>query len=404
MMVMLQEIWDFKLPEGQKLEYKQYVFDKGQFKNLDDSKKRKLGQVISSFANADGGSVILGIAEDENHNPSALVDVGIDQKSFESWEQSFRQYISSKIKPVIYGIDCYIDQVENVNLIKIDIPKSINKPHAINNGSKDELFIRYGNMTNPMLLDDLRNAFEDKNITENKIIGFKNERLSMILGNEIFEDLDNDSVLVIHIIPEVSTKLNNYVDLRKAEHNQKLDVFSPTGMGGGYRKGNAVYNMDGLMIFYESFNNAPSSYTQLFHNGSLEMTEVRLMNRTNDVDGKDYIYDWYELEKLLASKIYTLSKVMKDIQIQKPYYVFTTLLNVKGKQSRGSFDLYPDKPINRNVVHSVPAYIKEDTNFESALFPLLTSLANAFGVKNSGMYLEDGTPNIERFDFIPYRN
>ncbi len=402
-MVTLQEIWDFKLPEGQKLEYKQYVFNNGQFKNLEDNKKRKLGQVISSFANANGGSVILGVAEDENHDPSTLVDVGIDQKSFESWEQSFRQYISSKIKPVIYGIDCYIEQIENVNLIKIDVPKSLNKPHAINNGSKDELFIRYGNMTNPMLLDDLRNAFEDKNITENKIISFKNERLSMILGDEIFEDLDNDSVLVIHIIPEVSTKLNYYVNLRKAEQNQKLDVFSPTGMGGGYRRGNAVYNMDGLMIFYESFSNAPSSYTQLFHNGSLEITEVRLMNRTDDVDGKDYIYDWYEFEKLLASKIYTLSNVMKDVQIQKPYYVFTTLLNVKGKQSLG-FDLYPDKPINRNIVHSVPAYIKEDMNFESALFPLLTSLANAFGVKNSGMYLEDGSPNMERFDFITYRN
>lgn len=224
-MVTLQETWDLKLPEGQKLEYKQYIFTDGKFKSLEDNQRRKLSQVISSFANSDGGSIIIGIAEDENHNPSKLNDVGVDQKSFENWEQSFRQYISSKIKPVIYGVECYIEQVEGVNLIKIDVPRSLNKPHAINNGSKDELYIRYGNMTNPMLLDDLRNAFGDKNITENKINNFKNERLSMILGDEIFDDLNNNSALVIHIIPETSTKLDNYVDLKKAEQDQNLDVF-----------------------------------------------------------------------------------------------------------------------------------------------------------------------------------
>lgn len=277
---------------------------------------------------------------------------------------------------------------------------SLTKPHAINNGSKDELYIRYGNMTNPMLLDDLRNAFEDKNITENKIINFKNERLNMLLGNEILDDLDNDSTLVIHIIPEVSMKLNNYVDLRKADHNQKLDVLSPTSMGGGSRRGNAVYNMDGLMIFYESFSNAPNSYTQLFHNGSLEITEVRMMNQTNDRDGKNYIYNWYKLEKILANKVYNLSYVMKELQIPKPYFVFATLLNVKGKQTLSDYELHPEKPITRNVVQSVPAYLNEEVSFESALFPLLTSLSNAFGVKNSGMYLEDGSPNTERFDFV----
>jgi len=398
-MVTLQEIWDLKLPGGQKLEYKQYTFTDGKFKNLEDNQKRKLSQVISSFANSDGGSLIIGIAEDDSHNPSTLNDVGVDQKSFENWEQSFRQYISSKIKPVIYGVECYIDQIEGVNLIKIDVPRSLNKPHAINNGSKDELYIRYGNMTNPMLLDDLRNAFGDKNITENKIKNFKNERLSMILGDEIFDDLNNNSALVVHIIPEASTKLDNYVDLKKAEQDQNLDVFSPTKMG-GFRRGNVIYNMDGIMVFYESSNNNLSSYTQLFHNGSLEATEVRLMNHINDVDGKSYIYNWYKFEKLLANKIYSLSKVIEKAHISKPYYVFTTLLNVKGKQSFGDVGLYPESPIKRNIVHSVPSYINEEKNFASSLYPLLTSLANVFGIKNSSMYFEDGTPNMERFDFI----
>lgn len=254
-------------------------------------------------------------------------------------------------------------------------------------------------MTNPMLLDDLRNAFGDKNITENKINNFKNERLSMILGDEIFDDLNNSSALVIHIISEASTKLDNYIDLKKAEKDQNLDVFSPTKIGSG-RRGNVIYNMDGIMVFYESFNSNLSSYTQLFHNGSFETTEVRLRNRTNDTNGKSYIYNRYEFEKLIANKIYSLSKVMEKADISKPYYVFTTLLNVKGKQSIGDFELYPESPIKRNIVHFVPSYINEEKNFAPSLYPLLTSLTNAFGIKNSSMYFEDGTPNMERFDFI----
>lgn len=399
----LQEVWDLKLPESQNLEYKRYVFDGGKFKSLTEKEKNKLGQVISSFANSDGGSIIIGITEDENHNPSILTDVGVNNEEFENWEQSFRQYISSKIKPVIYGIDCYIEQVEDKNLIKIDVPMSLTKPHAINNGSKDELYIRYGNMTNPMLLDDLRNAFEDKNITENKIINFKNERLSMILGNEILGDLDNNSALVIHIIPETSVKLNNYIDLKKAEDKQKLDVFSPTPLG-GIRRGNVIYNMDGLFVHYEAFNVLPNSYTQLFHNGSLEVTEVRLMNQLNESDNKSYIYDWWKLERLLVSKIYSLTNVMQEIQISKPYYVFVTLLNVKERQSLGYLELYPEKPITRNIAKSVVAYITEESSFEESLYPLLTSLANVFGLKNSGMYSEDGTPIMDQFDFISKNN
>lgn len=48
---------------------------------------------------------------------------------------------------------------------------------------------------------------------------------------------------------------------------------------------------------------------------------------------------------------------------------------------------------------ATPIYNKEK-NFATSLYPLLTSLANAFGTKNSSMHFEDGTPNMERFDFI----
>lgn len=49
-----QEIWDNKLSEGQQLEYKEFSFNNGKFKDLSDNHKTKLMQIISSFANTEG--------------------------------------------------------------------------------------------------------------------------------------------------------------------------------------------------------------------------------------------------------------------------------------------------------------------------------------------------------------
>lgn len=394
----LADIWEQKQPEGQRLEYKSYEFDDGKFNSIKEKERNKFAQVISSMANAEGGTIIIGIREDEDKNPSKIVDVGVNSNDFETWQQSFRQYMSSRIKPVIYGIDCTLKELEGQNLIQIDIPNSVNKPHAFNNGSKDELFIRYGNMTNPMLLDDLRDAFENKSMIENKIINFKNERLSMILGNEIIGDLEGQAGLALHIIPESSMRLNSYIDVKEARLNQNIDIFSPASRH-IYRAGKENFNMDGLLIQYKSFGKTKASATQLFHNGGLEAFELRLMNMLNEANQKNYIFDWEKLEKILAERIYTYSVALEELNIPRPYYIFVTLFNVKGMQSKGSFELYPEEPISRNIVKLAPGFLI-DGKFEDEIAPILNSLANTFGIEKSAMYLNDGEADSSKFDFL----
>lgn len=258
---------------------------------------------------------------------------------------------------------------------------SLTKPHAVNNSSRDDLYIRYGNMTTPMLFEDIRNAFDEKNITENKIINFKNERLSMILGGEIAGDLEGDTAMLIHIIPQTSMKLNSYTDLSKAETNHKIDVFSPTSRS-IMRRGYVSYNMDGLLVSYESSKKI-AAYTQFFHNGSLEITEIRMMNMDRENRNEKFIYSWLKLEEMLINKVRDFTEVMSELEIPKPYLVFVTLLNTKGKQSQGDFENYPIKPFIRNVIHSMPAFIIENDNYLNSMYPLITSLSNTFGLKDS---------------------
>lgn len=392
------DIWEQKQPEGQNLEYKSYEFSDGKFNGISDKEKSKLAQVISSMANAEGGTIIIGIREDNDKNPSILIDIGVTLKQFETWQQSFRQYMSSRVKPIIYGIDCEIIELEGKNLIQIDVPNSLSKPHALNNGSKDEFYIRYGNMTHPMLLDDLRDAFEDKSLIENKIINFKNERLSMVLGNEVIGDIDGQAGMILHIIPESSMHLNSYIDLRKAKLNEKLDLFSPPNKRTS-KLGRVDFNMDGLLVHYKSIGSPNNSTAQIFHNGIIEVLEFRLMNMWDEYNKKNFIFDWTVIEKTLAERLYNYSVLLQEMNISKPYYIFLTLFNVKGRQSLWDFDLYPEKPLSRNIIKLAPGFILEE-EFEKEIAPILNSFANTFGMEKSTMYFDDGTPNPLKFDFI----
>ena len=64
--------------------------------------------------------------------------------------------------------------------------------------------------------------------------------------------------------------------------------------------------------------------------------------------------------------------------------------NIKNKRSIGDFELHPVKPFPRSVINSLPAYITEDIDNADSLYPLMSSLANAFGFKSSGIYTEEG--------------
>lgn len=139
-MVNIENILNEKLQEGQHLEYKDYYFENGKFNSLGQKQKNTLAKEICAFANAEGGTIVIGISEDKNHNPTEYSDTGVNQETFEQWEQSFRLFCKSKIRPVVHGIKCKLIDKDGNNLISIEVPKSIIKPHAFYDGNRDDFF------------------------------------------------------------------------------------------------------------------------------------------------------------------------------------------------------------------------------------------------------------------------
>lgn len=389
--MIVQDIIEDRIQENQMLEYKSYKFEDGKFKSLTEKEKAKLAKEITSFANADGGEIIIGIGEDSHHNPTEIIDVGVNDENFEEWEQSFRLYIKSKIKPIIHGINCKLEKVDDKNVIIIKINKSIVKPHAFFDGNKDEFFIRYGNICNNMSLEDLEQSFSNKELLKSNITKFRDNRIGMILNDEIVGNISEKTILVVHIIPVWSMNINSLIDIRKVKYNSNLDVFSPTPFGDG-RRGTDSYNTDGLLINY-GFGELPTmSYTQLFNNGCIESSEIRLMNVLRD--NENIIYKWTELENILYKRIFDFSKILEEYNIPKPYNVFVSILNGKSKRTLLSDFNDRSKPLSRDIIKSIPAYLNDDLSFEESMYPLFRNLSNAFGKENSSLYNEDGSLKI----------
>ncbi len=89
--------------ENKELEYKDYSFTDGK---ISDKQKDKFMKEIAAFANTNGGTIIIGMQEDENRLPVQLSGAGLSIKEFDNWLSSFRQLVLSCIRPHLHGIEC----------------------------------------------------------------------------------------------------------------------------------------------------------------------------------------------------------------------------------------------------------------------------------------------------------
>lgn len=364
----LQSLIDNQVLENKELEYKDYSFAGGKLA-LDEKQKHTFMKEISAFANTNGGVLVIGIQEDENRLPVKLNGVGMGLKDFDNWLSSFKQLVLSRIRPHLHGIDCVPIEIDNGNIaIVISVPKSYARPHSFWDGNKDEFFMRHSNGIAYMDIDDLRRAFLYTNGLQDKIRAFRRERISLILANECVGDLGNLAKLVIHIIPEWSFELGNFVELKKIKND--FFVYPLSGNGFSHR-----YNADGYCIYdIDRQTNRVNAYTQFFHNGIIEATEIRCISGHLDKG----VSDWFPLRNDFKRIVSDYGKHLEMLSVPKPWHISATLLNAKGYVTNTVGGM--SEPIERDIVNSLEGICTEDHSIDEAIKPVFDSLSNAFGI------------------------
>lgn len=367
----LHALIENKVLESKEIEYKDYVFTDGK---INEKHKDKLIKEIVAFANANGGTIIIGMQEDENRLPVRLNGTGISIKDFDDWLSSFRQLVLARIRPHLHGIECHPVAIEDDSLVVvINIPKSYARPHSFWDGNKDEFYIRYANGISYMDIDDLRKGFLYSSGIQTQIRQFCKDRISMILSNECVGDLGDGAKIVFFILPEWSLELGNTIDLSIVEKN--VTLFLPiSGYGCDSR-----YNADGYCIFANNFETETiNSYVQIFHNGIIEAVEIRLFSLNNMQE----VYNWFETVKIITDSIKRYCNLLDQSNVPKPWHISSTILNGKGYYAKyGLFN--SSKRLERDIINSQDGIITEDISIDEALKPVFSSLSNAFGLRSS---------------------
>ena len=368
----LQDLIENKVFENKELEYKDYSFTDGK---IPDKQKDKFMKEVAAFANTNGGTIIIGMQEDENRLPIRLSGAGLSIKEFDNWLSSFRQLVLSRIRPHLHGIECVPVELSESNIaIAIYVPKSYARPHSFWDGNKDEFFMRYANGITYMDIDDLRKEFLYGNSIQDKIRQFRRDRISMITSNECIGDLGSKAKIIFHIIPEWSFELGNRIDLSELENNTS---FRPMyGSNWGYR-----YNADGYCIYRDDETKMIEGYTQVFHNGIIEAVEVQLMSEY----GEKQVYEWSEMQLVCKGALIEYGNIMERLHIPKPWHILATILNAKDYVANfewGELSL----PIERDLVYSLDGICTEDIQMKMALKPVFDSLSNAFGFAKSNVF------------------
>lgn len=95
----------------------------------DNRKKLEMARDVSAFANADGGQIVYGMTENEDHEPDGL-DAGLDPREYpEIW---FEQVLQSNVTPLLSAVKPRHVPLQNGRVaVVVDIPASKGDPHQV---------------------------------------------------------------------------------------------------------------------------------------------------------------------------------------------------------------------------------------------------------------------------------
>ncbi len=126
------------LPENKQLDYK-YMLPKNH---------EKFAKTIASFANALGGTIIIGVQDDKNDKPAPPF-LGIPYH--EKVRNSIEDIIKTNIDPVVFvDVNTCINKRGDRMFVVIDIPQSNLTPHLV--GKLKRAYIRTGQSSRPEMI------------------------------------------------------------------------------------------------------------------------------------------------------------------------------------------------------------------------------------------------------------
>jgi predicted HTH transcriptional regulator len=168
----LQALIDNQVGESLYLEYKTEVFDK-----RDDKKKLQFLGSVSTFANAAGGDLLVGVKAD-NGLPVELP--GLAPPEIDSEVLRIKQVVGTGIEPYLSPQFHSVPLPIGRAVLIIRVPRSWTAPHGIEINGHFQFFRRHAAGRMPMTISELRTAFTFSSTVVEQTRKFRDERNATI--------------------------------------------------------------------------------------------------------------------------------------------------------------------------------------------------------------------------------
>jgi len=379
----LQQLVDDAVPEGKPIEYKK------EFYRLDSTDKddkieqhEELLKDVSSFANTNGGDLIIGMKSKEgipievcgfpNTNPD-----GLKLRISELLQHHLEPRISVAMHPIAHSTGRIV--------LVIRVQQSTIGPHRVVYQRRfGQFWARNDAGVYRMDTSDLRRAFTSSKSVKDEITKFRLDRVDAIRDAKTPVPLPPGPKVICHILP-LESFTSQVEHTMQAMENQLVNLPMLTFTGGWSQK----YTEHGL-VTCDSLHQPPSSgYVQLFRNGVIESVSAAEVTYTFPNYPQIPFFTSYYVQWLIRAlpKYFT---VLRSLGTVPPVQIFITLTGMQGVRIHVEHQV--GTPFDRDVillpVVEVPTLAIDD--FASLLQSSFNWLWNTAGYSRCYEYRENG--------------
>lgn len=365
------------VPESKYLEYKS-TLPGGQ-----DSDRKEFVADVTAFANAGGGHIVFGLAEDED---AVAVDIiGVSVASRDAEERRLGEMIRNGTEPRFGDFEFrWIDIEPKSTVLVLRIAQSWRAPHRVTLKAHDKFYVRDGRGKHPMNTDELRASFDLANSLSDKILKFRRERVSLIAAGETPVPMNDEPKIILHII-----SIASYGTSQTITFNDRDLGPAPLGSSGF----STLQTLEGLVSYSgPEFSEEPvRAYTLQFRNGILEAVDS--IGRENEQFGKRVFIG--RAEQTLVSDLPAYFRYLTRHGLPLPYFLFVSITGVRNGvfATKRDWDHAIKRPLRRDdLLLPEMRFVDSDLNrpIELVMRPIFDLMWNSFGYPKSLNFNSDG--------------